>query len=131
MRFEKLTRLTVSLSFTGLIWAQPLLPLAQQPLSNQDPGSEDEMRGAFLTGRKKTPDEVTPKQGQADSRKPKPPVSDRGSRRTGTQQSKVASPIVADPAPPVTPAPIRIGAGFTLYQRNSQGEAIRVSSSKV
>ena len=141
MRFENLTRLTVSLSFAGLMWAQPLPALAQQSLSNQDPGSEDVARGAFLTGRKKTPatdsnktpppNEVTPKQGKANSPRTRPPVGNRSSRRTGTQQPKVASPIVADPVPSVATDPIRIGAGFTLYQRNSQGEAIRVSPSKV
>lgn len=97
----------------------------QSTLSRETPvSSEEEARGAFIKTRDK-----------------KPAASNAGKQPTQTGQSRPAkSPAPAgnrntkpaETGNPPTPetAPVRIGLGLTLYQRNERGEAIRVNPAK-
>lgn len=107
------------------------LALAQQMKS------EEEARGAFLITRKKTADDpkktagglnappaakapprATPK---SDLSKSKPPAN-AGGKKEASEPAERDSTVAA--------TPVAIGIGYTLYQRNNRGEAVRVNLTK-
>jgi Domain of unknown function (DUF4384) len=75
--------------------------------------ADDEARGAFIKNRNRP---ASP---------PQPPQPPAGVRRKPPRRP---SPAPA-PAPDIA-APVRIGLGLTLYQRNERGEAVRVHPTK-
>jgi hypothetical protein len=107
--------------------------LAMQETSGKTPQSEDQARGAFLITRKKLGDSdsskktaaaAAPKQSQAELSKSKTPARNKSRKpaRAGSKPESVNA--VAEP-----PGAEPIGIGYTLYQRNKQGEAVRVNPS--
>ncbi len=103
-------------------------PSQETPLSSPM-SSDEEARGAFIKNRDKKPAASSAGKQTAQSQPSKPPVP------AGNRNSKpVRRPPVVEtsnsPAPETAPAPVRIGLGFTLYQRNERGEAVRVNPAK-
>jgi hypothetical protein len=111
-----------------------ILFLTPPPLTPaQEIKSEAEARGAFLITRKKTADDPkttpnikpparpTPK---PDLSKSKTPANAKGKKQTSEPEGRDSTTTAA--SAPLTP----IGVGYTLYQRNNRGEAIRVDLAK-
>ncbi|MGH9766307.1 MAG: DUF4384 domain-containing protein [Blastocatellia bacterium] len=135
MKTTNQQRFAHGISILGLISLLAIQPfaVAQQPIQLE----EDQARGAFLISRK-NPAKPFP------APTPKRPSLPQPSRQPGdvaknksTAKSAKTKPDASAPAPTTTvastpgaPDASPIGVGYTLYQRNAAGEAVRVSPAK-
>ncbi len=103
----------------------------------QEAKSEEEARGAFLITRKKPADD--PKKPVGDPKKsseakpparptPKPDLSTSKPPANAREKKQATEPEGRDST--ATAAPVAIGVGYTLYQRNNRGETVRVNLTK-
>ena len=130
MTFKYSIRTVLFVTFASMIAAA----LPQQPTSSND---GQQARGAFITTRKKDePAQTQPKPPVPTPPvpTPRPPANDIGKNRPHPKAPMKPPPPMKSPkpTPPVADTTLAvagagsIGLGYTLYQRNPDGDAVRV-----
>jgi hypothetical protein len=130
MKFKIPIQPSALLAIALLALAFPSSSPARQPQTGQETPSPaaEEARGAFIKTRKPASDaaQPQPRATPAGPSKPSQPAGNRGRKPARQPPSAASTTMAGGPAPVSTPAPARLGLGFTLYQRNDRGEARRV-----